>query len=179
MGQLPNGAIQLIETVEQARSLEIDTDKPLAYITQTTLSVDDTAMIIQTLVGRFPNIKGPAKEDICYATTNRQEAVKAIATECDAMVVMGAPNSSNSMRLVEVAAVTGCTNARLIQNVGEIDWSWLDGVRTLGITAGASAPEVLIDDLLAACRERFTVTVEEVSIARESVRFKLPSALVA
>ena len=179
MGQLPAGTIKLIETVEQARSLEIETEKPLAYITQTTLSVDDTAMIIQTLVGRFPDIKGPAKEDICYATTNRQKAVKAIAKECDALVVIGAPNSSNSMRLVEVAAMTGCANTRLMQNVDEMDWSWLDGVRTFGITAGASAPEVLVQELLTACRERFAVKIEEVPIARENVQFKLPSALVS
>ena len=179
MGQLPDGAITLIESVEDARELSVPEDKPLAYITQTTLSVDDTAEIIATLLQRFPDLVGPAKKDICYATTNRQEAVKAIAPGCDALVVIGAPNSSNSKRLVEVAAMNGCTEARLIQRADDLDWAWLSGKALLGITAGASAPEILAEEVINACRERFTVTVEEVTIAREDVRFKLPHGLVA
>jgi 4-hydroxy-3-methylbut-2-enyl diphosphate reductase len=179
MGQLPDGAITLVESVEDARDLSVPEDKPLAYITQTTLSVDDTAEIIATLRQRFPDLVGPAKKDICYATTNRQEAVKAIAPGCDALVVIGAPNSSNSKRLVEVAAMNGCTEARLIQRANDLDWAWLSGKSLLGITAGASAPEILVEEVINACRERFTVTVEEVTIAREDVRFKLPHGLVA
>lgn len=177
MGQLADGAITLVETVEQARELDLPTDTPLAYITQTTLSVDDTAEIISVLRGRFPKLKGPTKEDICYATTNRQNAVKAIAEKCDALLVLGAPNSSNSKRLVEVAALNGCPDSRLIQNADEVDWDWLDGKKTLGITAGASAPEVLVEAVIDACHQRFNVAVEEVEIAREDVRFKLPSGL--
>ena len=179
MGQLKDGAISLIETVEQARSLDLPPDQPLAYITQTTLSVDDTAEIIAALRERFPKLKGPTKEDICYATTNRQNAVKAIAEKCDVLLVLGAPNSSNSKRLVEVAALNGCPDARLIQNAGEIEWDWLAGKTILGITAGASAPELLVGEVIEACRDRFNVTLEEVEIAREDVRFKLPSGLVA
>ncbi len=179
MGQLNEGAITLVETVEQARDLDIPADMPLAYITQTTLSVDDTAEIIAVLRQRFPKLKGPTKEDICYATTNRQNAVKAIAEKCDAVLVLGAPNSSNSKRLVEVAALNGCPDSRLIQNVDEVDWDWLAGKKVLGITAGASAPEVLVEEVIDACHRRFSVVLEEVEIAREDVRFKLPSGLVA
>ena len=179
MGQLEDGAITLIETVEQARAVDLSADLPLAYITQTTLSVDDTAEIIQVLRERFPKLKGPTKEDICYATTNRQNAVKAIAEECDGLLVLGAPNSSNSKRLVEVAALNGCPDARLIQNAGEVDWDWISDKTVVGVTAGASAPEILVEEVIDACRARFTVTVEEVEIAREAVRFKLPSNLVA
>jgi 4-hydroxy-3-methylbut-2-enyl diphosphate reductase len=178
-GQLEDGAITLVETVEQARNLDMPGDRPLAYITQTTLSVDDTAEIIAVLKKRFPDIKGPTKEDICYATTNRQGAVKAIAAACDVLFVIGAPNSSNSKRLVEVAVQNGCADARLIQNAGEIDWNWLSGKNALGITAGASAPEVLVEAVIDACRARYDVTLEEVEIAREDVHFKLPSGLVA
>ena len=179
MGQLNDGAITLVETVEQARVLDFPADMPLAYITQTTLSVDDTAEVIAVLRQRFPKLKGPTKEDICYATTNRQNAVKAIAENCDAVLVLGAPNSSNSKRLVEVAALNGCPDSRLIQNVDEVDWTWLASKETLGITAGASAPEVLVEAVIAECRRRFNVVLEEVEIAREDVRFKLPSGLVA
>ena len=178
MGQLADGAITLIETVEQARALDLPADQPLAYITQTTLSVDDTAAIITALRDRYPDLIGPAKKDICYATTNRQEAVKAIAEKCDALVVLGAPNSSNSKRLVEVAAINGCPEARLIQNADEMEWDWLAGKAVLGVTAGASAPEILVEQVIDACRARFTIILEEVEIARENVRFKLPSDLV-
>ena len=156
----------------------------LAYATQTTLSVDDTTEIVAALRRRFPAIQGPKMEDICYATTNRQAAVKAIAERCDALVVIGAPNSSNSMRLVEVAANYGCAKSRLVQRAADMDWQWLDadwpdGARRLGITAGASAPELLVDELIEACRARYDVTVEEVRTTEESVVFKLPRALVA
>ena len=151
----------------------------LAYATQTTLSVDDTTGIVAALRRRFPAIQGPKMEDICYATTNRQAAVKAIAERCDALVVIGAPNSSNSMRLVEVAANYGCAKSRLVQRAVDMDWEWLGDARRLGITAGASAPELLVDELIEACRARYDVTVEEVRTTEESVVFKLPRALVA
>ncbi len=177
MGQLPEGAITLIETVEDARAFTPRDPASLAFITQTTLSVDDTAEIIEVLRGRFPDIAGPHKEDICYATTNRQDAVKAIAERCDGVIVVGAPNSSNSMRLVEVAVRAGAPKAGLIQRAAEIDWAWFEGVSTLGITAGASAPEVLVEEIIDALRERYDVTIEEVSVTRETVQFKLPRAL--
>jgi 4-hydroxy-3-methylbut-2-enyl diphosphate reductase len=179
MGQLPAGAVLLVEDVGQVAMLAVPDPSNLAYATQTTLSVDDTVAIVAALRQRFPAIRGPKMEDICYATTNRQSAVKAIAPRCDALVVVGAPNSSNSQRLVEVAANNGCAQSRLIQRAGDMDWAWLDGVRCLGITAGASAPETLVDELIAACRERYELEIEEVRMAEESVVFKLPRALVA
>jgi 4-hydroxy-3-methylbut-2-en-1-yl diphosphate reductase len=184
MGQLPSGAVFLVEDVAQAEALEVPDTRNLAYATQTTLSVDDTVDIVAVLRRRFPAIQGPKLEDICYATTNRQAAVKAIAGRCDALVVIGAPNSSNSMRLVEVAANYGCARSRLVQRAVDMDWAWLDagrktGTRRLGITAGASAPELLVDELIAACRARYDVTVEEVRTTEESVVFKLPRQLVA
>jgi 4-hydroxy-3-methylbut-2-enyl diphosphate reductase len=178
MGQLPEGWISLVEGVEDVWSVSAPTDRPLAYITQTTLSVDDTAEIVAALKARFPDIAGPRKEDICYATTNRQDAVKEIAEHCDAMLVIGAPNSSNSVRLVEVAGRYGC-RAALVQRAGDIDWTRLDGVRTVGITAGASAPEILVQEVLAAFRARFDISIEEVRTTEESIRFKLPIALTA
>ncbi len=179
LGQLPPGSISLIETTGDVASFEPKDPTKLAYITQTTLSVDDTTEIVDALVKRFPNIKGPHKEDICYATTNRQEAVKAIAQQCDTMLVIGAPNSSNSQRLVEVAMRQGCPTAYLVPRAEDIDWSWLDGVKSLGITAGASAPEILVDEVLRAVKERFDVQVEEVTIRQEDVQFKLPRTLTA
>ncbi len=179
MGQLPDGAIELVESVEAVAALAFRPGQPLAYITQTTLSVDDTAEILRALRQRFPDVEGPGKEDICYATTNRQSAVKAIAQRCDALIVVGAPNSSNSQRLVEVAQGAGCANAFLLQNAGELDWRRLDSVRTLGITAGASAPEILVDELIAACGARYDVSIEEVSVGEESTHFNLPRALSA
>ncbi|MDP1965264.1 MAG: 4-hydroxy-3-methylbut-2-enyl diphosphate reductase, partial [Reyranella sp.] len=184
MGQLPAGAVLLVENVAQAETLEVSDPLNLAYATQTTLSVDDTTAIVAALRRRFPAIQGPKMEDICYATTNRQAAVKAIAERCDALVVIGAPNSSNSMRLVEVAANYGCARSRLVQRAVDMDWAWLDadwseGARRLGITAGASAPELLVDELIEACRARYDVTVEEVRTTEESVVFKLPRQLVA
>ena len=179
MGQLPKGAVELIETVESVATLRFRPDEPLAYITQTTLSVDDTAAILRALKQRYPGIEGPGREDICYATTNRQSAVKAIAQRCDALIVVGAPNSSNSRRLVEVARSAGCSAAFLLQNADELDWRRLDGVRTLGITAGASAPEILVDELIAACGARYNLSIEEVAVGEESIHFNLPRALSA
>jgi 4-hydroxy-3-methylbut-2-enyl diphosphate reductase len=179
MGQLPPGKVVLVEDVAQAETLAVADPENLAYATQTTLSVDDTTGIVSALRRRFPSIQGPKMEDICYATTNRQAAVKAIAQRCDAMVVIGAPNSSNSMRLVEVAANYGCAKSRLVQRAADMDWDWLGRSQRLGITAGASAPELLVDELIEACRARYDVTVEEVRTTEESVVFKLPRALVA
>ena len=177
IGQLPEGAIILIETREQAESVEVRDPDNLAYVTQTTLSMDDTADIVQALTKRFPGIRGPSKSDICYATANRQRAVKEIASRCDVLIVIGAPNSSNSSRLVEVAALNGCPRALLVQRAADIDWDSMNGIKCLGITAGASAPEVLIEGLLDACRQRFEVSLEEVSVIREEVRFSLPREL--
>ena len=179
MGQLPDGAITLIETVADAEAFEPANPDNLGFVTQTTLSVDDTADIVGVLQRRFPSITVPHKEDICYATTNRQEAVKAIAGRVDALVVIGSPNSSNSKRLVEVAKAAGCADARLIGGAAEIDRGWLAGVARLGISAGASAPEVLVEEVVAACRRLRAVTVEEVTVAREDVSFKLPRELAS
>lgn len=177
MGQLPEGAVTLVETLEDVARLPEFPDRKLAYITQTTLSVDDTADILAALAARYPFIEGPRKEDICYATTNRQSAVKAIASTCDALLVIGAPNSSNSLRLVEVAQRVGCRVALLVQRAADIDWAALIDCRRVGITAGASAPEVLVTEVIDAFRARFEVTVTEVTTATEDVQFKLPAAL--
>lgn len=179
MGQLPAGAVVLIETVEDVATLKVDDENNLAYCTQTTLSVDDTAAVVGALRTRFPTIEGPHKEDICYATTNRQAAVKAIAAKCEALLVIGAPNSSNSNRLVEVAKNHGCEKAMLVQRASDIDWQWFNGIAVLGLSAGASAPDVLIDEVINAAKERFDVRVEEIRIVDENVTFKVPSALVA
>jgi 4-hydroxy-3-methylbut-2-enyl diphosphate reductase len=179
IGQLPPGAVTLIETIADAEALEFKESIRLAYITQTTLSIDDTIGIIEVLRRRFPAIHGPRKEDICYATTNRQSAVKSIAERCDLMLVIGAPNSSNSRRLVEVAKSCGCPAAYLVQKAEEIDWAWLETVETVGITAGASAPELLVQQVINQLKERFDVTIEEVSVTVETTHFKLPRALTA
>jgi 4-hydroxy-3-methylbut-2-enyl diphosphate reductase len=177
LGQLPPGAATLIETSDDAeRFLPRDPGR-LAYITQTTLSVDDTAAIVAVLQARFPGIVGPRKEDICYATTNRQEAVKAIAARCDRVIVVGAPNSSNSLRLVEVAERAGCPKALLVQQASEIPWQQFDGIATLGITAGASAPELLVSQIIDAFRARFDVAVESVVTRQERIAFNLPREL--
>ena len=165
--------------MSQVTTLDVPDPKNLAYATQTTLSVDDTTAIVAALRHRFPAIQGPKMEDICYATTNRQAAVKAIAARCDALVVIGAPNSSNSMRLVEVAGNYGCARSRLVQRAADMDWEWLGDAKRLGITAGASAPELLVDELIEACRARYDVSVEEVRTTEENVVFKLPRQLVA
>ncbi len=177
MGQLPEGEVLLVETVADVAKLQVRDESKLAFITQTTLSVDDTKDIVAALKARFPNITGPHKEDICYATTNRQAAVKAIAGKVDALLVVGAPNSSNSMRLVEVAKSHGCELAILVQRADDIDWEQLGEINTLGVTAGASAPEVLIDEVIDAARSRFDVRVEVVETAQESVEFKVPRIL--
>jgi 4-hydroxy-3-methylbut-2-enyl diphosphate reductase len=177
MGQLPEGQILLVESVDDAKTIAVKDPKNLAFITQTTLSVDDTAETIKVLRARFPKIHGPKKEDICYATTNRQQAVKAIAQGCDALLVVGAPNSSNSQRLVEVARKLGCQRSILVQRADQIDWSELSGIKRLGISAGASAPEVLVEEVISACRMRFEVTIEEITVTSENVQFKLPRVL--
>ena len=177
MGQLPDGSVTLIETEDDARALEPADPDQLAYITQTTLSVDDTRAIIDILMQRFPGIAAPHKEDICYATTNRQDSVKAVAPRVDAMVVVGAPNSSNSNRLVDVALKAGCPDAMLIQRAGDIDWTRFGGLSSLGVTAGASAPETLVEEVLDAFAERYVVKVETVSTADEDVVFNLPRVL--
>lgn len=179
MGQIPEGEALLVETVEDVATLNVQDPDRLAYVTQTTLSVDETVEIVAALRARFPGIEGPRKEDICYATTNRQAAVKAIAPQSDALIVIGAPNSSNSCRLVEVARNAGCSRAWLLQRASEIDWALFDGVKTLGLTAGASAPESLVKEVIAAIQTRYTVTVQEISVARESVVFKVPHTLAA
>ncbi|PJK31467.1 4-hydroxy-3-methylbut-2-enyl diphosphate reductase [Minwuia thermotolerans] len=178
MGQLPDGAITLIENTDQADALEVPDPENLAFITQTTLSVDDTAAIVDTLVRRFPTIHRPHKEDICYATTNRQAAVKEIASRCDVVLVVGAQNSSNSKRLVEVAEKAGCPKAILVPRADELDWSLVDGAGMIGLTAGASAPDVLVEEVLEAFRSRYDVQVREVDGVREEVVFRLPRALL-
>lgn len=177
MGQLPEGEVLLVETVEDVATLAPRDPARLAFITQTTLSVDDTAGIVSALQARFPDIAGPHKEDICYATTNRQGAVKVMAPKADAMLVIGAPNSSNSKRLVEVGRTAGCAYAQLVQRADDIDWRALEGIGSVGITAGASAPEVLVNEVIDAFRARFDVTVEQVETAVENVEFKVPRVL--
>jgi 4-hydroxy-3-methylbut-2-enyl diphosphate reductase len=179
MGQLPEGTVTLVEDAGQARSVQVPTGVPLAFITQTTLSVDDTADIVTALRERFPEIHAPAKEDICYATTNRQAAVKAIAPRAELMVVVGAPNSSNSLRLVEVAERAGCPKAVMVQRGRDLDPGLAAGLSTIGITAGASAPEVLVEEVLSRLAECFEVTIEEVVVAEERITFKLPTSLHA
>ena len=177
MGQLPEGEVLLVETVEDVTGITPRDPSRLAFITQTTLSVDDTAAIVAALQARFPAIVGPAKEDICYATTNRQEAVKAVAPKIDALLVIGAPNSSNSRRLVEVGKAAGCAYSQLVMRASEIDWRAMEGIGAVGVTAGASAPEVLINEVIDAFRARFDVTVEIVETAQENIEFKVPRVL--
>ncbi|GJM03310.1 MAG: 4-hydroxy-3-methylbut-2-enyl diphosphate reductase [Rhodomicrobium sp.] len=177
MGQLPVGAVHLIETVEDAAAISPKNPDKLSYITQTTLSVDDTQEIVSILKERFPAIKYPDKEDICYATTNRQEAVKHIAESCDCLLVVGAPNSSNSRRLVEVAERAGARSAFLVQSAADIPWEAVAGAATVGITAGASAPEILVDEIITAFNDRYKTTVSKITTATENVAFKLPRQL--
>jgi 4-hydroxy-3-methylbut-2-enyl diphosphate reductase len=181
LGQLPEGAVTLIDTVEDAEAFERPGGQSLAYVTQTTLSVDDTAAVVETLRRRFPEIRMPHKDDICYATTNRQEAVKAIAQDADGLVVIGSETSSNSKRLVEVGTRAGCPYAVLIEDASRLDWDALSALSpsVLALTAGASAPEALVQGVIDALRARYEVTVEEVETARETVTFKLPRALMA
>ena len=177
MGQLPEGEVLLVETVEDVAELDVRNPDSLAYVTQTTLSIDDTADIVTALQNRFPKIVGPHKEDICYATTNRQMAVKAIASKVDALLVVGAPNSSNSKRLVEVGAKAGCKYAQLVQRADDIDWNELGDMQNIGITAGASAPEVLVNEVIDAFRAKGEVDVEIFETAQENVNFKVPRVL--
>jgi 4-hydroxy-3-methylbut-2-enyl diphosphate reductase len=179
LGQLPEGAISLVETVEDAEAFERPGNQPLAYATQTTLSLDDTAEIVAALKRRFPELPDPHKEDICYATTNRQEAVKQLADGSDLVLVVGSKNSSNSVRLVEVALRAGAKDAQLIDDSSHLDWSWFDGVSTVGVTAGASAPEPLVQGVIEALRTRFDVSVADDPGEPETVTFKLPRALTA
>ena len=177
MGQLPDGEVLLVETPGDVANVTVRDSDQLAYVTQTTLSVDDTADIVAALKKRFPKIVGPHKEDICYATTNRQEAVKALAPKCDAILVVGAPNSSNSKRLVEVGVRAGCNYAQLVQRAADIDWRSLEGIKSIGITAGASAPEVLINEVIDAFKSRYDVTEELVETTVENIEFKVPRVL--
>ncbi len=179
MGQLPDGAVLLVETVDDVENLTLADPENLAWASQTTLSVDDTSVVVEALQKRFPSIVGPHKDDICYATTNRQEAVKAVAPKVDALIVVGAPNSSNSQRLREVAEQYGCSKALLVQRAMDIDFDSLDGVASVGVTAGASAPEVLVDEIVDAFRARYDVTIETVTTATENVYFPLPRELRA
>ncbi|WP_304071104.1 4-hydroxy-3-methylbut-2-enyl diphosphate reductase [Maricaulis maris] len=177
MGQLPDGAISLVETVADAERFEPNDPSRIAFVTQTTLSVDDTSAIVQALQARFPDMKAPHKEDICYATTNRQAAVKAMAPRSDIVFVIGSPNSSNSVRLVEVAQRAGARAAALVSCADDVDWNSLGSIRTVGITAGASAPEDLVEGLIEAFRTRFDVQLEDIRVTDEDVVFKLPRAV--
>ena len=177
MGQLPDGEVLLVETEKDVSDLTVRDPQKLAYVTQTTLSIDDTAAIVSALNERFPAIVGPHKEDICYATTNRQLAVKQIAPQVDALIVVGAPNSSNSKRLVEVASKAGCNYSQLVQRANEIDWRSLKNIRSVGVTAGASAPEVLVNEVVEEFQQRFSVTIEKVETAQENISFKVPKIL--
>jgi 4-hydroxy-3-methylbut-2-enyl diphosphate reductase len=177
MGQLPEGGVLLVENTEDVETLIVRNPNKLAYVTQTTLSIDDTAEVVEALKVRFPAIVGPHKEDICYATSNRQAAVKEIAPDVDAFLVIGAPNSSNSQRLVEVAKKAGCNNSQMVQRAAEINWSLLIDIKSIGITAGASAPEILVKEVVDALKERFEVKTHFVETATENVNFKVPRIL--
>jgi 4-hydroxy-3-methylbut-2-en-1-yl diphosphate reductase len=179
MGQLPDGAVTLVETAEDVAALRFDTSEKLSYVTQTTLSVDDTAAIVTALQARYPDIAPPKKEDICYATTNRQLAIKDIAPRADAVIVVGSRNSSNSNRLVEVARAYGAKHAMLADSAEDIDWETLADVRILGLTAGASAPEILVQGVIDAARDRYDVIVETAVVAEENVQFKIPRILAS
>ena len=177
MGQLPEGGVLLVESTKDVENLIVRDPRKLAYVTQTTLSIDDTAEVVEALKTRFPTIVGPHKEDICYATSNRQAAVKKIAPEVDALLVIGAPNSSNSQRLVEVAKKAGCENSQMVQRAAEINWNSLMNIKSVGITAGASAPEILVNEVVDALKERFEIKTHLVETATESVNFKVPRIL--
>jgi 4-hydroxy-3-methylbut-2-enyl diphosphate reductase len=177
MGQLPEGSVTLVESAEDVAELTLDPTENLAYVTQTTLSVDDMALVVTALQAKYPNIVGPHRQDICYATTNRQEAVKEIAHKVDAFIVVGSPNSSNSQRLKEVAERNGCRHAQLVLRASDIDWAPLEGIKSLGVTAGASAPEVLVEEILDAFAEKFELVIDTVTTATEDVSFPLPREL--
>ena len=177
MGQLPTGSIDLIQNEDEAKNYKLMTDKKIAFVTQTTLSIDDTKEIINILKNRFPNIREPLKEDICYATTNRQMAVKNIAKKCDMFFIIGSRNSSNSVRLVEVAKKSGCLDSYLIHSESEIPYDQIENSKIIGISSGASAPEILVDNFINDLKNRFTITIEEVEIIKEDVVFKIPKKL--
>ena len=177
MGQLPEGGVLLVESTKDVENLIVRDPSKLAYVTQTTLSIDDTAEVVEALKTRFPTIVGPHKEDICYATSNRQAAVKKIAPEVDALLVIGAPNSSNSQRLVEVAKKAGCENSQMVQRAAEINWNSLMNIKSVGITAGASAPEILVNEVVDALKARFEIKTHLVETATENVNFKVPRIL--
>ena len=177
MGQLPEGGVLLVESTKDVENLIVRDPSKLAYVTQTTLSIDDTAEVVEALKTRFPTIVGPHKEDICYATSNRQASVKEIAPEVDALIVIGAPNSSNSQRLVEVAKKAGCENSQMVQRAAEINWNSLRNIKSVGITAGASAPEILVNEVVDALKARFEIKTHLVETATESVNFKVPRIL--
>ncbi len=179
MGQIPDGAISLVETIADVEKLDFNSNKNLSYVTQTTLSLSETKDIIAALKAKFPKLKNPKKEDICYATTNRQKAVKAISEKTDLIFIIGAPNSSNSKRLVDVAGENKTTKACLIQRASDIDWQMLDDIEVLGVSAGASAPEILVEEVIEACREHFDVTLDVIITAVEDIEFKLPRILTA
>jgi 4-hydroxy-3-methylbut-2-enyl diphosphate reductase len=177
MGQLPEGSVVLVESAEDVAALPFSPEDNLAYVTQTTLSIDDMSAVVAALQARYPAIQGPHRQDICYATTNRQEAVKAIAAKVDAFVAVGSPNSSNSQRLKEVAERNGCPSSQLVLRAGDLDWSKLQNIKTLGVTAGASAPEVLVEEILEAFAQRYELEIETVTTATEDVSFPLPRQL--
>ena len=177
MGQLPNGSIDLIQNEDGAKKYNLKNDKKIAFVTQTTLSIDDTKDIIKILKDKFPNIREPLKEDICYATTNRQMAVKNIAKKCDVFFVIGSRNSSNSVRLVEVAKKSGCSSAHLIHSQSEIPYNLIENSNTIGISSGASAPEILVKNFINSLKKRFTVIIDEIEIIKEDVVFKIPKRL--
>ena len=177
MGQLPNGSIDLIQNEHEAKKYDLKNDKKIAFVTQTTLSIDDTKDIIKILKNRFPNIREPLKEDICYATTNRQMTVKSIAKKCDVFFVIGSRNSSNSVRLVEVAKKSGCPSAHLIHSQSEIPYDLIENSNTIGISSGASAPEILVKNFINNLKNRFTVIIDEIEIIKEDVVFKIPKKL--
>ena len=177
MGQIPEGEIDLIESIDDANNYENKSKKKLAFVTQTTLSVDDTKEIISALKKKFPEIREPKKEDICYATTNRQAAVKKIAEKCDMFFVIGSRNSSNSLRLVEVAKNSGCTNSRLIHSESDVPFEEIEKYKTIGISSGASAPEILVDNFIDNLKKQFTVAIEEIEIVKENITFKIPGKL--
>jgi 4-hydroxy-3-methylbut-2-en-1-yl diphosphate reductase len=177
MGQLPSGSIDLIQNEDEARNYNVNSNKRIAFVTQTTLSVDDTKDMIKILKERFPKIKEPLKEDICYATTNRQMAVKNIAKKCDMFFIIGSRNSSNSVRLVEVAKKSGCLNSQLIHSESEIPYDLIENSNVIGISSGASAPEILVDNFISELKNRFTVSIDEVEIIKENVVFKIPKKL--
>ena len=179
MGQVPEGSVILVETTADVANLSFQSGENLAYATQTTLSVDEVTDIIAALKKRYPAIQGPKKEDICYATTNRQLAIKTLAAKVDRLIVICAPNSSNSVRLVETAKLHGCPQARLYPRASDIDWSWLEGANRLGISAGASAPEILVDELIQACQDRFIISVEEIRVVEENIHFNIPKSLAS